>query len=231
MNHDIYQSLIETVKENTNASLENFYDLLINYFDSINQHEIKINVEQTKIDYLETKEDNAEDELKKFLPIPDENPNKRLLHLLPNFIAFTDLVARAHKHDIDFLDGKGFEIIHDEQKQFDIIFKSVFKTMQTTDTDSFTKDTLIIEKASFNLSDKLSLKFVDSKLSLSVQVSDLIAGIVMRFWSDFINKNESQVDRYLPIMNKINYPVDGTSIGINYVVPDFNHFEIISRYK
>ena len=231
LNQNIYQSLIETIKENTNESLENFYDLLINHFDTINQAEIKINVEQTKVNYLEDKEKSEENALKKYMPIPDENPNKRLIHLLPNYNAFTNLIARTHKHDIDNLGNSGFEIIHDEQKQFDVIFESAFEAMQTSDTDSFAKDSLILENASFNLSDKLSLEFIDSKLSLSVQVSDLIAGVVMRFWNDFINKNESQIERYLPIMKKLNYPIEGASIGINYVVPDFNHFEIIIRYK
>ncbi len=137
LNKDIYQGLIETIKENTNDSLESFYDYLINCFDSIDQQEIKINVEQTKIDYFEDKEENEANALKKFLPIPDENPNKKLIHLLPNYNAFTNLIARANKYDIDFLGGNGFEIIHDEQKQFDIIFKTAFKTMQNPDKDFF----------------------------------------------------------------------------------------------
>lgn len=192
LNQNIYQSLVETVKENTNAALEDFYDLLINHFDSINQPEIKINIEQTKIDYFEDKDDNEEVALKKYLPIPNENPKRRLIHLLPNYNAFTNLIARAQKYDLYYQDNNGFEIIHDEQKQFDIIFNSAFETMQTIDTDSFTNNTVIMENASFNLSDKHSIEFIDSKLNLLVQVSDLIAGLVMRFWSDFISNNEAQ---------------------------------------
>ena len=64
--------------------------------------------------------------------------------------------------------------------------------MQTSDTDYFAKGAMVLYNVSFNFSDKISLEFIDSKLSISVQVSDLIAGVVMRFWNDFINKNESQ---------------------------------------
>lgn len=227
MNQTIYQCFIDTIKENSSVALENFYDILINHFNSIGQNEIKINVEQTKIDYLEMKEENPEKALKHFFPIPDENPHKRLIHLLPNYNAFTNLIARTQK----FLNEIKFEIIHDEQKQFDVIFQSALESMKTNDSDKFVENTMITEKAKFNIDSTIRLNFVDSKTNILVQSSDLIAGVIMRFWSDFINGNSDKVDTYLPIIKKLNFPIITSNLGINYVVPDFNHLEIVTRLK
>jgi|SRR5690554_59185 len=231
LNQDIYQKFIDTIKENTNDALEKFYDELISHFKNTNQNEIKINVEQTKTDYFEKKENNPEQALKDFLPIPDENPNKRLIYLLPNYNAFTNLIARAQKYINDTSPESGFDIIHDEQKQFDVIFATALELMKNNDTDVVVNGTVINEKAMFNLEKEINLSFIDSKTNIFIQVSDLLAGVIMRFWSDFISKNEDKIQKYLPVIKQLNYPIDGSSIGINYVVPDFNHLEIITRIQ
>jgi hypothetical protein len=231
LNQNIYQSFINAVKENTSESLENFYDILITYFEQAGHNEIKINVEQTKIDYLERKAEDPDKALNEFFPIPDENPNKKLIHLLPNFNAFTNLVARTQKYVDDNSTNKKIEIIHDEQKQFDIIFQSALEQMKNVETDKLVEKTHIKEKGRFNIDNNIKLNFKDSKTDILIQVSDLIAGVIMRFWVDFISKNEAKTTTYLPIIKKLNYPYDKTTVGINYVVPDFNHTEIITRIK
>src|SRR5690606_30556304 len=133
----------------TNDSLEKFYDYLIDYFDNTNQNEIKINVEQTKIDYLEEKEESPEEALRKFFPLPDENPNKRLIHLLPNYNAFTNLIARAQKHVDGLPKDMSFEIIHDEQKQFDIIFQSALEAMKNLNVNDIAQNTFILDSSNF----------------------------------------------------------------------------------
>lgn len=231
LNQNIYQSFIDAIKENTSESLENFYDILITHFEQAGHNEIKINVEQTKIDYLERKAEDPDKALKEFFPIPDENPNKRLIHLLPNFNAFTNLIARTQKYVDDSSINKIFEIIHDEQKQFDIIFQSALEQMKNVETDKLVEKTHITEKGRFNIDNSIKLNFKDSKTDILIQVADLIAGVIMRFWVDFIGKSEAKTITYLPIIKKLNYPYDKTTVGINYVVPDFNHTEIITRIK
>lgn len=231
LNQDIYQNFINTVKENTNESLENFYETLINHFQAAGRDELKLSVEQTKIDYFEAKEIDAVQALKKFSPIPDENPKQRLLHFLPNFNAFTNLVARAQRYIDENLNHKEFQIVHDEQKQFDIIFKSGLKQMKNVKTDEIVQDSNIEEKARFNIEESIDITFKDSKTDILIQASDLISGVVMRFWIDFLNDNEEKIKTYLPIIKQLHYPYDKTNVGINYVVPDFDHEKIIKRIR
>ena len=220
LNENIYQSFIDAVKENTNESLENFYEILIGHFEQIGQNETKLNIEQTKTDYLERKAEDPEKALKEFFPIPDENPNNRFIHLLPNFNAFTNLVARTQKYVDGNSANKNFEIIHDEQPQFDKIFQSALELMKNVETDKLVKITHLTDKGRFNVDDSIKLNFKDSKMDILIQVSDLLAGVVMRFWVDFIKKNEAKTSVYLPIIKKLNYPYSNTTVGINYVVPN-----------
>jgi hypothetical protein len=230
LNFDIYEQFINTCKENTSIALENFYDVLIAHFDKTGVHEFKINVEQTKIDYFERKGIDSDKALKEFLPIPDENPNKRLIHLLPNYNAFTNIVARSEKFKIDNNHNK-IKIIHDEQKQFNVIFESALQSMIQNDSDIFVKDTIVKEKGVFNIDSSIDLTFEDSKTNKLIQVSDLLAGVIMRFWSDFMTGNQNQIDKYLPIIKELIYPIQGSTIGINFVVSDFKHLELMKKIK
>lgn len=223
LTQDIYQSFINTIKESSNDSLENFYEILITHFDEIKEYETKKNIEQTKADYLDLKTLDPTKALKAFLPLPDENPNKRLIHLLPNFNAFTNLIARAQKYSDNKFFIKNFEIIHDEQKQFDVIFQSALEIMKNNKTDHLTKKTIIQEKGRFDIDSNIKLNFEDSKKDIFIQVSDLLSGVVMRFWSDFINENEDKVNIYLPIIKKMHSE-------INYVVADHEHFKIARKF-
>lgn len=230
----IYQQLLSAVKTYTHESLELFYDQLIAHFASLKTSEGEVlskGAQQTKSDFLIAKEDDPENALRNFLPLPDENPKKRLIHLLPNYNAFTNLIARAEKYRTD-KSLKPVEIVHDEQKQFDVIFQSAFELMKVSNkVDSWAKETLVSKTASYNISRDTTLKFEESKLSQPLQTADLLAGFVMRFWSDFIKQDYKKNDLYLPSVKKLIYPNDDSSEGINFVVPDDKHFELIHYHQ
>lgn len=233
LTQNVYEQLFVAVKTYTHESLELFYDQLIQHFSSLKSDEgdvLSKSVQQTKIDFQEAKKQDPNRALRKFLPLPDENPRKRLIHLLPNYPAFTNLVARAE----NYRNAKGLtpiNIIHDEQKQFDIIFETAFNQMKTSNTDKWTHGTIIKDTATFNISDETKLSFEDSKSSYSIQIADLIAGFVMRFWTDFISENYEKTDLYLPVLTKLIYPNDGSSEGINFVVPDDKHFQLTHYHQ
>ncbi len=226
LNQNIYDSFFQAVKLNTNESLEKFYEILINHFESINENALKSNVESTKKDYFKQKENDAENALKMFFPIPDENPNNRLIHLLPNYNAFTNLIGRAQGYIDKYTNQTAFSIIHDEQKQFDVIFQKALDLMKEVDADSIIEKTKIALKGTFNLNENIDLRFVDSKTDITIQVADLIAGFTMRFWSDFKNNNQTNIKKYLSVMTKMNFPLPGSSVGINYMVPYIEHIDI-----
>lgn len=228
---DIYQHFIDSVKENTNESLEQFYDILIDHFEKIGYNEIRQNVEQTKSDYFNRKVEDPQAALKEFFPLADENPHKKLIYLLPNFNAFTSLIARAERFKKDNLHNDVFEIIHDEQKQFDVIFQKALEQMKNVDSDKLIENTVFANKSKFNVDENIKLNFKDSKEDRLIQVSDLIAGVIMRFWIDFMNSNEEKVETYLQVIEKLNFSEHFSNIGINYVVPDFDHKKIAKRLK
>ena len=219
LTQDIYESFTSTVKTYTNSALEKFYNVLENHFKNVEDGIYVKHISKTKEDYLELKEENSQQALEKFLPKPDKNPNNRLIHLLPNYNAFTNLIARAQKYNYSNSGLIDFDIIHDEQKQFDVIYKSALEHMKSVDSDKILSGSSISKKAMFNINKNTKLLFVDSKTDLCVQVSDLISGFVMRYCIDRDKRNMTKIKSVEPIIRKLAYPYAGTSVGINFVVP------------
>lgn len=227
VNPEVHQRLIDTVKSNSNNSIEEFYDYLIDFFNSLNLDHIKIHIQQTKQDYMDMKIDDPSKALESFLPIPDKNPKDRLIHLLPNYNAFTNLIGRGLKLAIRKFQTSSFGIVHDEQKQFDVIFQRAFDSMKEMDSNSILDSTSLLDKVDFNMNPNIDLEFVDSKDNVFIQVSDVLAGVVMRFCLDFINGNQEKVRKYASIIRKLNFPYEDSNEGINYVVPELDRIRIL----
>jgi len=223
----IYEQFVIACKEYNAIELEKLFQIFLTHFSNTNNEDLKKNIELTIEDYNEKKAKSRE-AYKSFLPIPDKNPKNRLIHLLPNYQAFTGLVGRVEKHRVDFK-TEDYEIVHDEQKQFDIIYKAAFDLMKENDTDGVVANTIISERAIFNINKDLKLEFVDSKQELLIQISDLISGFVMRFWKDFSENNSKNVSKYCSTFKKLTYPVNGATMGINFVVPDLEHMKYVRK--
>lgn len=230
LNANLYQAFTNTCKTYTNEALESFYDLLINKFQQDNERGLAQLVLLTKNDYLEAKESDPQTALQGYLPIPDENHRERLLHLLPNFNALTNLIARVNKFNLN----RGitdFTIIHDEQPHFETIFRSALEQLKTIDTDSLAAGTEIQEKATYNIDNSIRLEFSNSKSAPLIQVADILAGFVMRYWGDFKNENDEKLDQYNLTMKRLIYPFNGNPVGVNFVVSNIDHFRFIETVR
>ncbi|THF53006.1 DUF3800 domain-containing protein [Flavobacterium supellecticarium] len=219
INSGIYQSFLDSMTNYNNGSLEIFYQRLTEHLENSKGEVFQLllkNARATIDEYYELKHTDAEKALKFYLPIPDPNPKGRLLFLLPNFNAFTNLLARAEK----FNSTDEIDIIHDEQKQFDVIFESALKQMKEVEVDGLIKGTQIQNLVKFRIQTSKKLNFADSKEVVSLQVADLIAGIVMRYYLDFVNRNESNVKKYHQVMKMLGSTAQHSATGINYVIPD-----------
>ena len=226
LDFDIYDRFIRAYINPTDESLMEFYDSLIHYFTKKELEYPCDWVRYTKQSYLDAREINAKDALEQYTVLPDRNARNKLTFFLPAYNAFTGLIARAQK----FCDGNGsgiFNVIHDEQKQFDVIFQNAFDMMKGNDINKFASDKISMEYDSFNINSANNLYFEDSKSQVFLQIADLLSGFVMRFWSDFINGNTETVNSYLSTMKKITFPYNGTGIGIRFVVPDDNYSQYI----
>jgi len=227
LSDDIYKQFIIACKEYNAIELEKLFHILINHLCVTNNSEIKKNIELTIEDYKIKKGETSE-AYKSYLPNPDKNPNNKLIHLLPNYHAFTNLIGRVEKHKTDFKTNN-FIIVHDEQKQFDIIYKTALCLMKEIDADSVFKNLIISQKGTFNINKDMELVFVDSKQELLIQTSDLISGFVMRFWKDFSENLTNSISKYFVAFKKLTYPVKGANMGINFVVPDIEHIKYLSK--
>lgn len=227
LNQSIYETFIQACVNYSSEALENFYIILKNHFISIGETEFAECVKMTEATYFDLKRKNKELALKEFLPLPDKNSNNKYIHLLPNFNAFTGLIARAQKFK-NLTNIPAIDIIHDEQKQFDEIFQTAFNSMKKLDSSQYTTNTFIENMATHYIEEDFSLSFIDSKENTLIQIADILAGFVSRFWNDFIGGKIKKVELYKPVMEKLRYPYRDVNIGINFVVPDQEYAEISS---
>lgn len=218
LDDSIYKQFINAVKDYTNDSLEKFQDLLIKYCVDSGFEEHISHLELTKSDYFELKAISADDALKKHLPLPDKNPNEKLIHLLPNYNAFSNLTARVQKYCNENKTPSNFNIIHDNQEQFYNIFQNALDLMKNENIVSVIENTSISERSSYNVEKEIQLMFVDSKKEILIQVADLISGVFMRYTVDVSKRNMAQIEQYKELIGKIiSLTKDGT--GVNVVAP------------
>jgi hypothetical protein len=218
LNDEILSHFIEACKSFNHETLEAFFVILIEFFKVSDFPEICDHIAMTQDDYFELKEIDAEAALKRHLPQPDKNPNLRDIHLLPNYNAFTNLSSRALKVCLDN-NWKLEKIVHDEQKQFDVIFQEAFNAMKDLPEEDIYKATIIETFNNYNFEEDTELVFKDSKDSIVIQITDLVAGLVIRFWSDFKNSNFENIEKYLPSIARLNFE-QKLNFGINFMVPN-----------
>lgn len=211
----IYAAFSKVLNDYNNNSLENFYKLLINKFQAISDLKFlsKI-IEDTEKSYFKTKLKDSKNAFKYFLPEPDLNINENPIFLLPNYNSFTNIISRSNK----FCEDAGVQlsnIVHDEQKQYDTIFKDIFNKMKQIDYGTYAPK-FVNKKINTYIPKNVNLLFRDSKSNIPIQVVDIIAGTVNRWWSDFINLN-SRCIKYLNFIYRLNG-------NINLVIPNQHHY-------
>jgi hypothetical protein len=247
----LYHRYIEAAKTYTQSSLISLYDFMIDYFRRnkrqitsfrelsvttidksitidlacISNVDLKDLVQLTKNKYKEV-HCTATHNLTVFLPGPDPNPHGRHIHLLPNYAAFTNLVARNEKYRFGKQNNPACQIVHDTQKQYDVIYKSAFEYLKQVDEELFEQTGLCADmkgRVKFKIDARTQLTFEDSQTNKMIQVADVLAGVMCRFWIDFQKNdaNNNKILTYLPAIKRL-CQADGTSDvprGINLVIP------------
>lgn len=220
----VYDFFSQVLHDYTNDSLEKFYEFLINKFQSSNLPKICKLIEDTKKDYFIEKKIDPKSALDSFLPIPSINSRGKLIFLLPNFHAFTNIVGTVNKYCEN--NKKIYsEIIHDSQEQYDSIFDKVFNDMKNINYTIYAPN-FVNKKTNFSIPHNTTLSFCDSKNHIAIQVSDIISGTLMRWWTDFINKEKnSDSAKYLNSIYNLHNK-------INFVVPknNFDYFNSLITY-
>lgn len=172
-------------------------------------------LEMTIDDYYEVKnESNLDSAAKYFMILPDYDSNGNEVKMLPLVLSFYNIIARLNKHHSKKL--KGVEVFHDTTYEYS-------KTLQYC-LDNIFNSKLInkdyVPNSDYVLKETFSLKFVDSKENIGVQVADLVAGFLQRYINGTLYKNLKVDQIYHEIFNLLIYHNrKKTPLGINFVLP------------
>jgi len=234
LSNEIYENFCNTCQNYTAEGFENFIRFIK---FKLSKHPINdakrflLNmVKMTETHYLELKTKIPTGAFKSFLPIPDRKHNDKYLFMLPNYHAFSNLIGRVNLYIKKNKLGN-FTIIHDDQKQFDIIYKDIIQHFKTSKLNSneMIKNTIIEQKVDFNFNHNFSLHFEKSENLIALQCADLLAGFIMRYLKDFENKKTQKIKKYKQSISQlINVPMPE---GINFVITDQDFSKFMDYLK
>lgn len=184
---------------------------------------ISKNIEESIDDYKNLKESEGENAYKRFIPLPDGSKRDKSIWMLPNLSSFTNIYARINL----FLGGNisNAKLYHDEQAHFDDILRLNKRLLEGLGVNN----TISVPTAKYDFSEVASLSFAKSHEHLAIQVSDVLAGMVMRYLQEHINGRKSHADvvkAYDEIL-RTSDPLVG--VGINLVTTSKVHHEL--HYK
>jgi len=166
-------------------------------------------------DYREQSQEDGE-AYQRFLPPPDRNKHEKRLWMLPNLTSFTNIYARLNL----FYGRKlqGVHLVHDQQLEVEDILhlgKATAESQREADHIPYAphSDFVFAETASF--------EFAQSHEAVGIQLADVVAGAVMRYFRD---TPHTAVDPDLnQVLSMLIVESDGrTGYGVNQVVPRCN---------
>ncbi|EKQ58377.1 hypothetical protein WS7_21405 [Xanthomonas citri pv. malvacearum str. GSPB2388] len=165
------------------------------------------------IRYHSARQDDA-DAFFDFLPRPDFGKRHQAVWMLPNQTSLANIYAR-----INMLLGKnlqGIEIRHDEQQQY---AKILLESLKQAERAGLHSGLPLTPNSDFLFIEKIELAFENSTQSLGIQVADLIAGSVMRFYRSRRNGTSISEIQMRTINKILSLTTPSKPVGINQVLP------------
>lgn len=164
----------------SNERIEAYFNLLKN---CVSQHSHEVaqgiasQVEESKDDFRIMIEQEGEKAHRRFLPVPDIGKRDQEIWLLPNFSSFTNIYARMNL----YLSGnlEGCRIFHDEQAHFDEIIAEAKLQAESLKADP---KKFKMPYSDYNFRKMADLLFKASPESTGIQLSDIVAGLSMRWY-------------------------------------------------
>lgn len=168
-------------------------------------------VKDARDEYQELRE-RGDDAYLRFLPPPDYNKRGKRVWMLPNLTSFTNIYARLNHYFKRNL--KGFHIVHDQQLEIEDILqlgKATAESLKHASKISYTPH------SDYVFENSATFAFAQSHAGVGVQLADIVAGAVMRYFRD---SRHSVVDPILAqaVERLIASSDPRTSYGINQVV-------------
>lgn len=173
---------------------------------------IYMNLVESLDDYESMKCENA---YLQFLPYPDNSKHSKLIWMLPNLSSLCNIYARINLFHAG--DLSGISMIHDEQKQFDEILENGKQS-----AESLLKSGAFVytPHSNYNFSQSAPLFFAKSDRSSGIQVADVLAGFVMRYYKEAVFDVKSinpQLHKAFDML--LAHSNSAKGVGVNLVVP------------
>ena len=151
-----------------------------------------------------------------FLPSPDLNKRSKQVWMLPNLSSFTNIYARINLFCRRRL--ADVRLIHDQQLELEEILRNAKRAAESIINNTKTKP--FTPHSDYLFTESAPLEFASSHESLGIQVADVIAGTVMRFYRDRLRGNAAnQLETTGAVRKLLRRSDASTGIGVNQVVP------------
>jgi Protein of unknown function (DUF3800) len=215
--NDVIYEFVQCMNNPSNEKIGAYFDLLKSCV-SRHSHEvaqdIASQVEESKDDFRVMIEQEGGNAHRRFLPLPDIGKRDQEVWLLPNFSSFTNIYARMNL----YLSGnlEGCRIFHDEQAHFDeIITKAKFQTESTNAAPTDFR----MPYSDYNFQRMADLSFKASPESTGIQLSDIVAGLSMRWYQAHLQKEDDTkiLDNAVDLL--LHHSDRDRGLGINLVGP------------
>lgn len=151
----------------------------------------------------------------RFLPPPDRNKHDKRVWMLPNLTSFANIYARLNLFYRRRL--AGIHVVHDQQLEVDDILRL---GKVTAEKPRNAEDIPPTPHSDFRFEEVASFAFAQSHESIGIQLADVLAGAVMRF---FRARHRAERGYDVELASAIRVLVarsdERTGYGINQVVP------------
>ncbi len=214
---DVVYEFVQCMNNPSNEKIGTYFDLLK---DCVSQHSHEVaqgiasQVEESKDDFRIMIEKEGDKAHRRFLPLPDIGKRDQEIWLLPNFSSFTNIYARMNLYLSGSLEG--CRIFHDEQAHFDeIIAEAKFQAENAKVDPAQFK----LPYSDYNFQQMADLFFKASPESTGIQLSDIVAGLSMRWYQAHLQEEgDTQVlDEAVDLL--VHHSDRDRGIGINVVGP------------
>ncbi|MGV7240674.1 DUF3800 domain-containing protein [Caballeronia sp. M23-90] len=215
--NDVIYEFVQCMNNPSNEKIGAYFDLLKS---CVSQHSHEVaqaiasQAKESKADFRIMIEQEGDKAHRRFLPLPDIGKRNQEVWLLPNFSSFTNIYARMNL----YLSGKleGCRIFHDEQAHFDEIIGEAKFQAESAKIDP-TKFRL--PYSDYNFQKMADLFFRASPESTRIQLSDLVAGLSMRWYQAHLQEEDDTrvLDKAVDLLLRHSHRDRGT--GINMVGP------------
>ncbi|MFJ5317521.1 DUF3800 domain-containing protein [Pectobacterium versatile] len=156
-----------------------------------------------------------------FLPSPDLNKHAKRVWMLPNLTSFTNIYARINRYYGHRL--ANIRLVHDQQLEVENILrqnKEAAESLHSIASLPYTPN------SDYRFEEKATFEFAMSHETIGIQLADIVAGAIMRFFRD-VNAGSSISPELSDAVMRIISKWDGSSgCGLNQVVPTNNVINI-----